>query len=416
MKKKIIFFSVLLRLEKEFEDESKDESLRRKEISRGPIVVITNSSSCEDVHSAEEEETLQPSEKLNNQTNSDPVTEECLNDNIIETGVSSESSEISIVNESKICDNSKKLDNTSIRSDTKSQINKTPTVPARSKLTNGSKSSEKSRIKPDKSETISPPSSKNKKSYPTPSVPPRMSKHLPARRTRSDPGTPDQPSRIPRPISSTNRSPTTSTISKSTPKSGKSSPKTNTNKKIKLFDNSKSTKSAKTSSAICDSPVIEAKIDLNNDKTEKISEITIVEQNNLTVDVKRDGVETIKNTSEDNTDSISICETDNLIETVVTYPNHSTTIMLVDESITQDCPCDIFPPMSDFVPLSPAVEEQKTNPFRKNDTNPFKSDIESKNPFVVCNNPFEESPEVTPVLQPKGQMSASLIAPPIPER
>lgn len=341
-----------------------------------------------------------------------------MNDKISETVVSSESSESSTVNESKICDNSKKLDNTSSRSDAKSELNKTPTVPARSKLANGSKSSEKSRIKSDKSENISPSSSKNKKSYPTPSVPPRMSKHLPARRTRSDPGTPDQPSRIPRPISSTNRSPTTSTTSKSTPKNSKSSPKTNTNKKMKLFDSSKSTKSAKTPSAISESSVIEAKTHFNNDKTEKVSEMPTVEQNDLNIDIKSDSVETIKNTSEDTIDSVSICESDNLIETVITYPNHSTTILLVDESILQDGPlaCDIFPPMSDFAPLSPTVEEHKTNPFRKNDTNPFKSDIESKNPFVVCNNPFEESPEVTPVLQPKGQMSASLIAPPIPER
>lgn len=413
-----MFFSILLRLEKEFEDESKDESLRRKEIPRGPIVVITNSSSCEDVHSAEEEETLQISEKLNNETNSDPITEDCLNNAFSETVVSSESSEFSIVNESKICDNSKKLDNTSIRPDTKPEVNKTPTVPARSKLANGSKSSEKSRIKSDKSENISPSFSKNKKSYPTPSVPPRMSKHLPARRTRSDPGTPDQPSRIPRPISSTNRSPTTSTTSKSTPKNSKSSPKTNTNKKIKLFDSSKPTKSAKTPSLLSESSVIEAKTDFNDSKTEKASEVPIVEKGDLTIVVKGDGAETIKNTSEDNIDCVSICETDNLIETIVTCPNHSTTILLVDESIPVDCPvdCDIFPPMSDFAPLSPTAEEHKTNPFRKNDTNPFKSDIESKNPFAVCNNPFEESPEITPVLQPKGQMSASLIAPPIPER
>lgn len=337
---------------------------------------------------------------------------------ISETVVSSESSEFSIVNESKICDNSKRLDNTSSRSDTKPEVNKTPTVPARSKLANGSKSSEKSRIKTDKSENISQSSSKNKKSYPTPSVPPRMSKHLPARRTRSDPGTPDQPSRIPRPISSTNRSPTTSTKSKSTPKNSKSSPKTNTNKKIKLFDSSKPTKSAKTPSLLSESPVIEAKTHLNNGKTEKGSEVRIVEKDDVTIVVKGDGAENVKNTSEDNIDCVSICETDNLIETIVTSPNHSTTILLVDESIPEDCPvdCDIFPPMSDFAPLSPTAEEHKTNPFRKNDTNPFKSDIESKNPFVVCNNPFEESPEITPVLQPKGQMSASLIAPPIPER
>ena len=342
------------------------------------------------------------------------MSENCFSEKLSEITTSFELNEFSTLNDSKTCNISHNLDNKPSITDSKPEVNKIPAVPARSKLTNGSKSSEKSRIKSDKNDSTSQSSSKHKKSYPTPSVPPRMSKHLPARRTRSDPGTPDQPSRIPRPISSTNRSPTTSTKSKSTQKNNKSSPKANTNKKIKLSDNSKSIKSTKTPSVVSESTPTEAKIDFNSDKIEKATEVPVVKLNVLSIDVKCDGAETVKNTREDNTDSEPACETDNLIETIETCANDSATVFLKSESVSQKC--DNLPPNSDFAPLSPASEERKTNPFRKSDTNPFKSDIESQNPFAVCSNPFEESPEVTPALQPKGQMSASLIAPPIPER
>lgn len=402
------YFYFYFRLEKEFEtDDSKDDSLRRKEIPRGPIVVITNSSSCEDVHSAEEDESSKKLENSNDKTNEESQLESSTIDTTCGNSSSTVSNTISSSNESSECDNSKKLvlsDKSSVEL-SKSEANKIPLVPARSKLVNGSKISDKSRIKSDKSEKDSPShSTKTKKSYPTPSVPPRMSKHLPARRTRSDPCTPDQPSRIPRPISSSNRSPTSTPNSKSPVKISKSSPKTNSNKKLKFSESPKSNRN--TSKTMSEAPVTEAKMERTHAKTVKAAEVLGFEDN-FVIDVKADA-ENASNT-EDRAEKETAYETDNLVEIFETKAVDSA--LAVNDSAPQDVICESVFPSGEI-----AKEERHTNPFKKTPTNPFNGDVESKNPFTASSNPFGESPEVTPVLQPKGQMTASLVAPPIPER
>ncbi|GIY27840.1 uncharacterized protein CDAR_515681 [Caerostris darwini] len=78
---------------------------------------------------------------------------------------------------------------------------------------------------------------------------------------------------------------------------------------------------------------------------------------------------------------------------------------------------DFVPDIANGLIEEDVVEECPTNPFFEEETNPFRINGESKNPFIKSSNPFEkENSEITPALQPKGQISAAVKAPPIPER
>lgn len=415
-------------------DESKDELLRRKLIPRGPIVVITNSSSCEDVHSAEEEENSKPSDNLVKKIK-EPTNNKTDKSNE-SNGIIPKLDTSSTLNESKECGVVEKpVENEACKNaDTKqSDVAKIPQVPARSKLVNGSKMPEKQRIKSNKTDSSTPISSqKKKKSYPTPSVPPRMSKHLPARRTRSDPGTPDQPSRIPRPITNTSRSPpSAANVSPKANAKNNRSPKLNTNKKLKFTESPKSNRNISKTSTVISESSIEAKNQIKVSKEDKPGfEDNFVEyapeadkptfEDNF-VEVCQVNANAIEaKTSNSKAEDEPLQESNNLIETYETLPGDTTTVLIVDKSQAQDDSLQNYDPSpvsSDIAVDYIASEESPKNPFKNSDTNPFKSVInESKNPFMVCNNPFEKSSEVTPVLHPKGQMSASLNAPPIPER
>ncbi|GIY27841.1 uncharacterized protein CDAR_515691 [Caerostris darwini] len=221
------------RLEKELDahqgQREDDRSQRRNEIQRGPIVVITNSSSCEDVHSEpdEPEKSFIPTINKHDSSSQKRLTQEGKqhdSNHILEKTFSRE--EDSNTNSAKPSD-----------------TNSSSSVQSRIKIVNvnGIKAPEKPSAKKSKSDKIIPiipPPSIQKKSYPTPNIPPRMSLHSPARRTRSDPGTPDTPSRIPRPISSSNRTTTSSPSSKNGPKALRS-PKMNVSKKVASSETSK---------------------------------------------------------------------------------------------------------------------------------------------------------------------------------
>ncbi|GIY44146.1 uncharacterized protein CEXT_312611 [Caerostris extrusa] len=230
--------------------------------------------------------------------------------------------------------------------------------------------------KSDKIIPLIPPPSVQKKSYPTPNIPPRMSLHSPARRTRSDPGTPDTPSRIPRPISSSNRTGTSSPSSKNGPKALRTS---------ETEENSK------------ESTLPSKLVDQSVDATTAEVFDTVLISNGPLAPVEPETV---------SSDSIS---NDNLEQ-----ENKGTDIMLVEPIENGlNCVSDIANGLIE----EDIVEECPTNPFFEEETNPFRINGESKNPFIKSNNPFEkENSEITPALQPKGQISAAVKAPPIPER
>lgn len=410
-----------IRLEKELDgDESKDDNdpLRRKDVSKGPIVVITNSSSCEDVHSADEEDSPKTSNSVCQKVSEEQSAESTVEAQVTENYTISDSSSVLTVDESKESDVKVVEDTNSKNSQFKPELMiKPPTAPARTKLVNGSKSTERERAK---SESSVSSSSAKKKSYPTPSVPPRMSKHLPAKRTRSDPGSAsDQPSRIPRPISNGSRSPNISSTPKSSSKSNRS-PKMGIPKKLKFTESPKANRSStNTSNSVSESletnteTVTTSKIaKLADNKTakENFTDYTQTDVRNNETSASQECLQNIPTSLQQNNTDI--------LEMALSDTNMASTSFMEDESNTETICSEIlnlFPSDSEFVPSSSSVEERATNPFRQNETNPFKT-TESKNPFVKSNNPFEESPDETPTLQPKGQMSMSLNAPPIPER
>lgn len=434
-------------MEKELDgDESKDGSLRRKVIPRGPIVVITNSSSCEDVHSAEEEDedtklAENPIPKISEETETTEINVETMTTTAVITTTTAQ--EKPPTPPAKESDAKPPASNKSNAAESKNEVAKTPQVPARSKLASGPKSSEKSRVKSAEGTTTPP---KKKKSYPTPSVPPRMSKHLPARRTRSDPGAPDQPSRIPRPITSAGRTPTSSSSSpKTNAKNSSRSPKLNANKKLKFSESPKSSRGAvkespvqglkSPSTAGKKSPARKAQqratTAFEDNFVDDFDEVAKARPGGTSGDPVVNGAATVEFESDEvdiRRNEVAITQTggetelaqesNNLVETFEAVPNE--TAAMPASSDGDELPeIESHPKQSEcpeILEVPHASAERSTNPFRQNDTNPFKSVIESKNPFVESSNPFEEGSEVTPALQPKGQMSASLIAPPIPER
>ncbi|GBN08770.1 hypothetical protein AVEN_141859-1 [Araneus ventricosus] len=226
-----------------------------------------------------------------------------------------------------------------------------------------------------------------------------MSLHSPARRTRSDPGSPDQPSRIPRPISSANRSSIPVPNNKGAPKALRS-PKINVSKKFNT-EISKSNPSLIQSEVSTDESIISQKssdlpteVDLNMDATEILE--SKVDSEPLISD-------------EQQTDFADF--TDKIEKEQLTNGTHT----LFEEEVDED--------EVDLVSSSSSgskemiVEDCITNPFCQDDKNPFRVNGESKNPFITSSNPFEEYPsESTPALQPKAQISAAVKAPPIPER
>ncbi|GFX28597.1 uncharacterized protein TNCV_3336571 [Trichonephila clavipes] len=374
------------RLEKELDahqGQKEDDRLPRKnEIQRGPIVVITNSSSCEDVHSEADDldKTL-----VTSPPNHDSQKQE---DKKIE---STSQSEKTLPKDENACTNSEKP----------FEANVVPSVPVRTKLVNGIKSAEKppaKRLKSDKTIPIIPPPSTPKKSYPTPNIPPRMSLHSPARRTRSDPGTPDQPSRIPRPISSANRTTPPTPGTRGGPKSLKN-PKSNISKKITV-ESPKSNSTSNQSDFNIEQSITSPK-NIDNSFGENESKVDMTEAMNSVL------AETISCTSD---------------EQRTVFPDFSE----FEEGKITNGPMNL---RSETVEngvdynlhhanglTETVVEETNSNPFCQEETNPFRVSTESKNPFLNSSNPFEEAcSEVTPALQPKAQISAAVKAPPIPE-
>ncbi|GFY51912.1 uncharacterized protein TNIN_287481 [Trichonephila inaurata madagascariensis] len=336
-------------LEKELDahqGQKEDDRLPRKnEIQRGPIVVITNSSSCEDVHSEADDldKTL-----VTSSPNHDSQKQE---DKKFE---STSQSEKTLPKEENTCTNPEKP----------FEANVVPSVPVRTKLVNGIKSAEKppaKRLKSDKTIPIIPPPSTPKKSYPTPNIPPRMSLHSPARRTRSDPGTPDQPSRIPRPIS----------------------PKSNPTSNQSDFNIEQSITSPKN---IDDSfGENESKVDM----TEAMNSV-LTETISCTADEQRTVFPDYSEFEEGKITNGPMNLLSETVENGVDYNLHH----------------------ANGLPET-VVEETNSNPFCQEETNPFRVSTESKNPFVNSSNPFEEaSSEVTPALQPKAQISAAVKAHP----
>ncbi|KFM79224.1 hypothetical protein X975_16106, partial [Stegodyphus mimosarum] len=380
------------KLEKELDaEEPKDgeELQSKKDIQRGPIVVITNSSSCEDVHSAGEDETTKKAE-----VKKDSVAEDLDTNNVnnLKNGVTSDYQQKNTAAKDatpETFSNEIKHSGTIL----------SPPVPSRSKLSSTLKNSEKPMKA--KGRIGSPPTSTpKKKSYPTPSVPPRMSKHLPARRTRSDPGSADQPSRIPRPIFTGNRPSVSPIITKSSPKSSRS-PKINVAKKSKVVENSKSTNNKhSTCIEIQDAPAETASFEPEVDQNERTclnenifdenSEEMVISVNNG--DAKE--VPSVDNNSCNGHEVFSDSNTSNISKVEV----FSNAIPVFENSLVDSAPVKEVP-----------KEISGTNPFRMSETNPFKGGTDCKNPFLKMTNPFEDRIEDIPALQSKGQMSATLI-------
>ncbi|XP_071033299.1 uncharacterized protein [Parasteatoda tepidariorum] len=362
------------RLEKELDAhhiKDFDQSSLPKDIQRGPIVVITNSSSCEDVHSAGEDET--PLETIQN---------------------SSESVKSSNLNGSAEAADDEQSEPQNEEATIPQEIK--PTTPMRQKMVNGVKNSEKITTK-QKMPCLSAPSLKAKKSYPTPSVPPRMSKHLPARRTRSDPGSTDQPSRIPRPISSSNRS-----------SSNIPSPKTNNR-------NSRSQKLGFMKRQV-------SQENLKSTKTEPLSNTFEITSVDTSFSETSKESEKSPPTSPDNVETASDNKVDDVKET------NTSPILELEQKCSSDgdpvdeCSISYAPSESTSNDFSQSIAkndlEVTPNHLKQNETNPFRNTEETKNPFVRKNNPFEDNEvdENLPALPSKGQISAALFAPPVPER
>ncbi|KAG8195303.1 hypothetical protein JTE90_028450 [Oedothorax gibbosus] len=367
------------KLEKELDaDQSnRDDGGRKKEIQRGPIVVITNSSSCEDVHSEEDDTTTKKQDATSTKQNKVDS-----NDTVKMNGVTAETT----------------------AQKTTSEAPSTPKSAPKLKMLNGCKIEKTPAKKSKSSETaipIPPPPSnpKKKRSYPTPNTPPRMSLHVQARRTRSDPGTPDQPSRIPRPISSTSRSPVSAK---------KVAPKINKNAKATTIKPSSSDKVAK---------------DVQSTKHTEAKEVAAeyLQVFKEPVEVKQKAIiEEIVEAADDH-------EIDKVLDESLPHPDSFeidptwNTIPDVKNSFGDD-PIWNSPANKDTAYVDDddcwksSSSGKDSNPFRSpsNKTNPFTSAIEETCEVAKEGNVVES--EATPALQPKGQMTAAMLAPPIPER
>lgn len=346
-------------------------------------MVITNSSSCEDVHS-EEDDTA---------TNGQH-TSICQDSNSVDRNT------VRINGSTPIVSTEKNSDSTT------TTMKPVPKL----KMVNGCKT-DKSPAKKSKSDTaipIPPPPShpKKKRSYPTPNIPPRMSLHVQARRTRSDPGTPDQPSRIPRPISSTSRSPVSA--KKTTSKANKSS-KANVSKKPSNSDN---TNLVKNTAEVQPMAVPEVKVESSGIDAEDHQVKDLVE-------VKPEEFE-----SQELVEAINELDIDKDLDESLPHPDSFeidpswNTIPVGKDSFGDDPIWDSIPDgnglFDDDDCWKTSSSSKDSNPFRSpSKTNPFTSDGEELE-VAKGSNPFEK--EAIPALQPKGQMTAAILAPPIPER
>ncbi|XP_055935274.1 mucin-2-like isoform X2 [Argiope bruennichi] len=379
------------RLEKEL-DAQKEDGLppRKNEMQRGPIVVITNSSSCEDVHSEPDDTTDKSTDPMiQNQDSFNPHLHQQINqgDKNIEDAFAPENT---VSTEKENCTNSVKSTN----------LNASSSVPTKTKIVNGFKGNEKTpakKSKLDKTIPLLPPPTTPKRSYQTPNIPPRMSLHTPARRTRSDPGSPDQPSRIPRPISSANRSNIPIPNGKGGPKALRN-PKINTSKKLMNVENSKTNSSISQLEANIDEAIIPQK------SVDVLKEVDLTMNETEILDSK---VESLA-VDEQNTDFVDFV---NNMETKQETNGTDTWFNELDEN-EQDMASSLSNGSKEII-----VTDCITNPFSQDDKNPFRINGDSTNPFIKSSNPFEEDrSESIPVLQPKAQISAAVKAPPIPER
>ncbi|XP_035215163.1 uncharacterized protein LOC118188771 [Stegodyphus dumicola] len=240
-----------------------------------------------------------------------------------------------------------------------------------------------------------------------------MSKHLPARRTRSDPGSADQPSRIPRPIFTGSRSSVSPTITKSSPK-GSRSPKINVAKKSKVVENSKSNSNKhSTCIKIQDAPAEPASSETELEQNEGMSPIKKIK---IFFD-DENSKEIVTPTNNGNVKEVPSVDSNscNCYEVFVRCESDASNISKV-EVFNNAMP--VFEnSLVDSAPLKVVSKEiSGTNPFRMSETNPFKGGTDCKNPFLKITNPFEDTVEEISALQSKGQISSTLIPPPIPER